>query len=131
MSTLYRNKTDGWWKLADIIARRDSFTNSTKSFRGTAWLSSYGRDAAIGRLPQEWVERFRADLFGDGIRPAMDYIIYSYQTPIAWHTPATGWTVPDVAYSRTTSGHQRIIRAVVHHLSDHRTVSATSAVQVA
>lgn len=131
MSTLFRNKTDGWRKLADIIARRDSFHNSTKSFRGTAWIPSYGWRDTLSRLPQEWVDRFRADLIGDGIHPTMDYIVYSYQTPIAWHTPGTGWTVPDVTYSPTTSGHQRIIRTAVRHLSDYRTVSATPAVEVA
>lgn len=34
-----------------------------------------------------------------------DYVVYSYSTPIAWHTPE-GWVMPDVKYSPTTTTHQ-------------------------
>lgn len=43
----------------------------------------------------------------------IDYVIYSYNTPIAWHVSAEGvdeWIYPDTSYSRTTSQHQAKIR---------------------
>lgn len=35
----------------------------------------------------------------------MDYVVYSYGTPIAWHTP-TGWYKVAQKFSVTTSRHQ-------------------------
>lgn len=38
-----------------------------------------------------------------------DYVVYSYQTPIAWHVSHGDdryWVQPDVKYSATTTTHQ-------------------------
>jgi hypothetical protein len=35
----------------------------------------------------------------------VDFAVYSYATPIAWHTPS-GWHVVDQQFSVTTSKHQ-------------------------
>lgn len=38
-----------------------------------------------------------------------DYVVYSYDTPIAWHVSHGGesyWVQPDVNYSSTTTNHQ-------------------------
>jgi hypothetical protein len=44
--------------------------------------------------------------------PMIDYVVFSYGTPIAWHS-RNGWTTPDVRYSVSTSKHQgRIFTAV-------------------
>lgn len=40
-----------------------------------------------------------------GERVAIDYAVWSYATPIAWHTP-TGWHRVIQKFSRTTSQHQ-------------------------
>lgn len=77
------------------ISRRAEFQNSTKALRGVrtvphqSWIGT-------GWLPRE----HRAAVL------AADYVVYSYATPIAWHVPGEGWTVPDVKYSVTTSRHQ-------------------------
>lgn len=47
-----------------------------------------------------------------------DYVVYSYATPIGWHTPekhnpAGRWTVPSLKYSQSTSRHQNIVRGAV------------------
>lgn len=42
----------------------------------------------------------------------IDFIVYSYTTPIAWHSPS-GWTCPSDRYSITTSHHQSLIRKVL------------------
>lgn len=49
-----------------------------------------------GRLPIE---------YRDSVKTA-DYVVYSFSTPIAWHTPDGEWHVPDVKYSQTTTKHQ-------------------------
>jgi hypothetical protein len=61
-----------------------------------------------GHLPDEHAKALLADA-GKG---DVDYVVYSYSTPIAWHTPK-GWTIPDVKYSRTTSRHQGVVRRAV------------------
>ena len=40
----------------------------------------------------------------------IDYVIYSYATPIAYRTNNGEWTIPDAKYSVTTSKHQSTIR---------------------
>lgn len=40
------------------------------------------------------------------------YVIYSYETPIAWHA-AGSWTIPAEHYSHTTTTHQGIVRVAV------------------
>lgn len=53
---------------------------------------------------------WRADL------PKIDYVVYSYRTPIAYHVAGPNyneWIYPDVSYSRTTSKHQSKIKAAL------------------
>ena len=40
------------------------------------------------------------------------FIIYSYNTPIAWFGKV-GWVIPSVKYSSTTSRHQSIVRRAI------------------
>ena len=40
------------------------------------------------------------------------YIIYSYNTPIAWYGKV-GWVIPSVKYSSTTSRHQSLVRRAI------------------
>ena len=43
----------------------------------------------------------------------IDYVIYSYDTPIAYRTNDGKWAIPDAKYSVTTSKHQSTIRYAV------------------
>lgn len=43
----------------------------------------------------------------------IDYVIYSYATPIAYRTHDGEWTIPGAKYSVTTSKHQSTIRYAV------------------
>jgi hypothetical protein len=56
--------------------------------------------------------RLQSDLVAllHGHKP--DFVVYSYGTPIAWHH-ASGWEIPAVRYSVTTSKHQGIVRRAV------------------
>lgn len=52
-----------------------------------------------GRLRGKDEDAFRADMAN------IDYVVYSYATPIAWHTPK-GWYKVEQKFSVTTSKHQ-------------------------
>ena len=72
------------------VARREPFTGS--NLRG----GPRGTVGSFGLLPVEWRRVYQAD------QP--DYVVWSYDTPIAWHG-ARGWTVPPVWYSQTMGRH--------------------------
>lgn len=58
-----------------------------------------------GSLPKEW----RGQMVKDSPR----YVVYSYETPIAWIAKRDGKfvaVVPPVKYSSTTSNHQSVAR---------------------
>lgn len=73
----------------------------------TAGGNAYGKpnfrggpnEGTVGQLPAEWRERFYTDA------DEIDYVVYSYATPIAWHVTGQ-WVVPPVKYSSSTSHHQ-------------------------
>jgi hypothetical protein len=46
----------------------------------------------------------------------IDYIVWSYVTPIAWHHRTEGWTIPSTHYSVTTSKHQSVARSIVNNV---------------
>lgn len=97
---------DGWWRFAEAMAADVPFRTSG------ALYSSRGGGHVGGRsqLPAE---------FREAVRHAA-YVVYSYETPIAWRDGDGDWTVPDVQYrapgggpSRTTSRHQNTVRMAV------------------
>lgn len=86
------------------------FSNSTGSVKGHPFKrASHGYVTPFGQLPER---------FTDSVWEA-DYVIWSYQTPIAWHVPAAAnpgrWIMPDVTYSVTTSMQQGEIRLALHY----------------
>jgi hypothetical protein len=103
---LFRNKSDGWSTLSNLVRERRPFTNSTRHFRGVTSVE-LGWDIS-GRLSEPDRSAFETA----AAMRTLDYAIYSYGTPIAWHTP-TGWTVPDTKYSATTTGHQALVQAAI------------------
>lgn len=80
------------------IADRELFKGS--NLRGVAWREG------TGYLPPAYGETLN-DEWESGL---VDYIVYSYGTPIAWHNIREGWNIPPVKYSRTTSRHQSTVR---------------------
>jgi hypothetical protein len=65
-----------------------------------------GLQGAYGRLNPEEFARFKA------VETRVDYVVYSYGTPIAWHT-AEGWYVVEQKFSVTTSKHQNYVRRAI------------------
>ena len=122
---IFRTKRDGWMTLRDTLACHEGtpneFDTSTNSLRGRhVWYSSnsYASDVTLGSLPAEEAEKLTALLRQERV----EYVIYSYDTPIAYHvrdkTLADGtvpfhWVMPDVRYSVTTSHHQSVVRTAI------------------
>lgn len=104
MKTL-RNKKDGFQVFTEALRRNEDFQNSTGSLSGRSRREVSG----YGRLPASW----REDLDRD--KEGVEYVVYSYSTPIAWRKRGV-WTVPDTRYSVTTSQHQGKIAAAISDL---------------
>lgn len=93
--------------------RGDGLTNTKnairqhKPFKSSGALSAQSYADTYGELPSEHYNTLRS------VDP--DYVIYSYSTPIAWHSEEHGWTIPDVKYSRTTTRHQSVVRGALNN----------------
>ena len=88
-------------KAGDLIADRVGFTGNNLYGVVTPYDSD---DYEYGQLPQQFRDQMHLD------RP--DFIVYSYSTPIAWHSNS-GWFMPNCKYSVTTSKHQNYVRRAV------------------
>jgi hypothetical protein len=86
----------------DLIANRVAFTGNNLYGVVTPFGSVIVYE--LGRLPQEFRDQLKLD------QP--DFIVYSYGTPIAWHSNS-GWFMPNCKYSVTTSKHQGYVRRAV------------------
>jgi hypothetical protein len=103
-------KNRSWTELAKVLAANGEFRNSNGTFRGEWNHSGAFWSENTGWLPREYVERIQQD------RPL--YVVWSYATPIAWLGPR-GWVIPDVRYSRTTSGHQGKASVAIRNMRDY------------
>ena len=96
-----------------------NFRTATNSHRGenirhgvTPYLPEHTQ------LPAEWQDCY--------LHSGAQYVVWSYDTPIAWWTPVSeggdpdnhGWTIPDVSYSVTTSRYQGMCNLAAHLSTD-------------
>lgn len=65
-----------------------------------------GLSGAFGRLDAQEFARFKQD------ETRIDYVVYSYGTPIAWRT-SEAWYVVEQKFSVTTSKHQNFTRRAI------------------
>ena len=84
-------------------AIRDRLPFIASSLTGHAF-SITAESRGIGRLDGDDLEAWRAD------RLTIDYAVYSYLTPIAWHTEDGEWHIVAQTFSRTTAHHQGVVR---------------------
>ncbi len=79
----------------------------------------------MGRLPEAYRELMRQHFEKFGCL----YVVYSYDTPIAWYPlphpkqhldDECEWTVPPVKYSVTTTQHQRVVVMEIHNPGFYR-----------
>lgn len=96
-----------WTLFRDAIREERSFQNSGKTLYGEFMPATY----TSGCLNNALREKFHDSWKHGGI----DYVIYSYGTPIAWRAWGM-WKVPDEKYSVTTSKHQGRIRTAIAEL---------------
>lgn len=106
----------GWQQFTEPLRNLESF-NTHGALCGRAGAFSDG--GSLGRLDRDYHESVKR----------ADYVVYSYNTPIAWHVPnrnegwelgngepapvEPGWVMPQEKYSVTTSKHQgRIFTAI-------------------
>ena len=85
------------------IATRQEFKASALSGVN---VNAQGLSGAFGRLDAQEFARIKQD------ETRIDYAVYSYGTPIAWHT-AEGWYVVSQKFSVTTSKHQNYVRRAI------------------
>jgi hypothetical protein len=90
--------------LGPILSGLVPFANTTYSLCGER-VGAIRPVIAHSSLSRQHRAAFHVDDAVSGI----DYIVWSYGTPIAWHH-AGGWAMPDARYSRTTSCHQGQVR---------------------
>lgn len=82
--------------IAHAIRQGEDFTTSG-ALRGEAFPIFIG----TGRMPDSDAAKLRT--------ARIDYVVYSYGTPIAYRANGE-WVTPDAKYSVTTSKHQGTIR---------------------
>ena len=63
---------------------------------------------SFGRLSINNMNQLKSDIAGQ----TTTYVVYSYQTPIAW-TNKTDWFIPADSYSVTTNHHQSVISVAI------------------
>jgi hypothetical protein len=85
-----------------IENRLDFRASALEGWEGTATKES----AKIGRLNE-----YEAGKLYENVE-TFDYVVFSYDTPIAWHS-ADGWYVVEQKFSMTTSKHQGIVRRAI------------------
>jgi len=86
----------GFRTLSEWLADHEPFKNAGGTFRGGEWTSETGRLYLHPEDKVEYTDR--------GYAGMIDYVIYSYSTPIAWHDKEKGWIDPGHGYSPTTRG---------------------------
>ena len=75
--------------------------------------------ALKGVAKPSWIDRGEMSvrdydfLLGDRNYYGIDYVIYSYSTPIAWLRGDGEWAMPDAKYSVTTTKHQTTTRVAI------------------
>ena len=115
----YRVNADLWTVLANYMDGLEDFNSDRDSLRGRyyEWASQV-RNINTGLMPSDEAARMNDSL--------ISYVIYSYNTPIAyrrvadWNKNGTAnyeWVVPDVRYSVTTSKHQGKVRTAASILN--------------
>jgi hypothetical protein len=103
---------DSWIDLRDILSKYEEFTNSTKSFRGESGF--WDRLSTINPGHQDESERQQMLYARDQM--GLRYIVWSYQTPIAWCRADGLWIVTTRNYTKTTAKHLGKLRTAIADL---------------
>lgn len=92
----------GWWQFTEPLRNLEPF-ETHGALRGER--VRFPSQINQGRLDDVYLSRLRS--WG------VDYVVYSWATPIAWHDSERGWITPDERYSVSTTKQQgRIFTAI-------------------
>jgi hypothetical protein len=110
----YRVNADSWTVLKDIlVGTPEPFNTDKATLRGREHCEGWGM------LPEPDANEM--------IDSQVRYVIYSYDTPIAYRRiaewecggqPVYEWIIPDVRYSVTTSKHQGKVRTALSQITN-------------
>lgn len=104
----YGNGKTSLYTLAGWLKGLQPFRAANNQFRGESFPQLSGDTGALF-YDEALYESFKKDQ-----REFMiDYIVYSYHTPIAWHHKAHGWIENPNTYSKTTADHKSAVRAAL------------------
>ena len=90
------------------LNQRDAehYITTRQEFKASALMGTFAH-IGTGRLdPEEHA------LYNEALALGVDYLVYSYGTPIAWHTPQ-GWYIVAQKFSVTTSKHQNAVKRAI------------------
>jgi hypothetical protein len=87
-----------------IATRQEFRASALEGWQGTANKDSAQRGR--GRLDDEETSKMLS------VADTIDYVVFSYDTPIAWHSEE-GWYVVEQKFSVTTSKHQNYVRRAI------------------
>lgn len=102
-----QNRTDSR-TLAEWLRAKEEFTGNSASGKTVGKYDTYS-DRLRYAVSEDVVRSFE-----NGVRDGdVDYVVYSYATPMAWHSQTDGWVMPDAKYSVTTSKFQGTLAAAL------------------
>lgn len=112
MTVKLRSRKDGWWKFAEVMSKGQDFNRTNDSLTGRAGHVVW----TWGRLNRE-LDSFGTLLASAERAGTLEYVVYSYATPIAFKFAGT-WAVTDERYSVTTTAHVNKIATAARALTD-------------
>lgn len=96
--------------IRTTIRNAETFIRDAVPFNaGNFWAEDRAVMISLGHLPRH------LDRFWHAERRNVDYVVYSYATPIAWRLKSGEWKYPEVTYSMTTTRHQHVTRMALRH----------------
>ena len=108
----YRVNADRWWILEEILlgeADPQEFNSDRDNLRGRKEM--FPTSGRLTGMEKEELENYRK-------AGMIDYVVYSYATPIAYRIRENDnrfqWVVIGQRFSVTTSKHQGRVRAALH-----------------
>jgi hypothetical protein len=91
---------------AEYAMRSEPFYSHSSNFSGRRYTQELDESATFATASSN--PQITYDI--DAEQGDINYVVYSYNTPIAWRLHDFSWRMPSHRYSRTTSRHQSAIR---------------------
>ena len=101
------------WPILSLIKARTPFHAGGNAY-GVANMRGTDESGSTSSLPRGALVGDTARLFDeDRAAGNVEFVVWSYHTPIAWFGEDNGWVLPDEKYSSSTSRHQSRVRHAV------------------